>query len=408
MPLQAIIKYWPYVNIGFGHIAIEVRDGSRSEYISWAGSFNSELLDLKFYKTKPLEIKLPPIEVSYEEVEKRIQASQYYLTPQAKTYVELTHGNLDNAIFIDLKPHTRNELDAYGSKFNYFTNNCAHAIQEILYCSEYLPSFPAKKFGIRPYNVAQQVCNVGLRLLKQEEETLLADTRLDVWGKIPKCIELTLQSLELEKNKQLAKGIHEDVEQLNDEIKAIGLLPVYCKDELKLAKELLRALPSLEYAKGKILQCLRLIVLNEYFNHPFYFPLSVYRANVELQLEAIEDQAKRLERRGHLQAAKCASELAKDLHEKIADHLSPTNTDIEQFKKSAQPLINKARPVLETHRGWKLILGNLSLAIAGLGIGYLIAGVINKAVTGNFLFFRETATGQQLTSLQKKINFTPH
>ncbi len=64
-----------------------------------------------------------------------------------------------------------------------------------------------------------------------------------------------------------------------------------------------------------------------------------------------------------------------------------------------------ARPELEKHRGWKQLLGTLGLAIAGLGIGYVIAGLINVAVTGHFLLFRpKTDSLQKLELLQKSLD----
>ena len=64
--------------------------------------------------------------------------------------------------------------------------------------------------------------------------------------------------------------------------------------------------------------------------------------------------------------------------------------------------ISKNREVLETHRGWGQILVNTSLAILGLGIFYLIAGLIHKMATGKFLFF-ETDTANIIKEIEKCI-----
>jgi hypothetical protein len=64
--------------------------------------------------------------------------------------------------------------------------------------------------------------------------------------------------------------------------------------------------------------------------------------------------------------------------------------------------INKARVVLEKHRGWSQILGNLALAVVGVGVGYLVAGIIHKAVTGRFLFFR-TESAEKLDQIEQAV-----
>ena len=63
--------------------------------------------------------------------------------------------------------------------------------------------------------------------------------------------------------------------------------------------------------------------------------------------------------------------------------------------------IDTARPELEEF-GLKEILSNLALAILGLGVVYLAACLINKAVTGNFLFFR-TDVGKALDVLEENV-----
>ena len=49
--------------------------------------------------------------------------------------------------------------------------------------------------------------------------------------------------------------------------------------------------------------------------------------------------------------------------------------------------------------------GNLALAIAGLGIGYLVAGVINKAVTGRFCLYQpQTDSAKKLDAIEEVTN----
>lgn len=55
---------------------------------------------------------------------------------------------------------------------------------------------------------------------------------------------------------------------------------------------------------------------------------------------------------------------------------------------------------LEQHRGAKLLLGNIGLAIAGVGIFYAIATCVNWYINGNFLFFNRTDTGETIENIQ--------
>ena len=69
------------------------------------------------------------------------------------------------------------------------------------------------------------------------------------------------------------------------------------------------------------------------------------------------------------------------------DTLNYTPATYDTFKTTCDEILQKERPELEQHRGWKKFLGNLGLFIAGLGIIFLVATIINKAITGKFLFF---------------------
>lgn len=77
--------------------------------------------------------------------------------------------------------------------------------------------------------------------------------------------------------------------------------------------------------------------------------------------------------------------------------------DIPTFKNKCTEAIEVARPKLEKHRGWKQVLGNLALAVVGVGVLYVIAVLINKAVTGNFLFFK-TDSANKIDQLEQSIS----
>lgn len=118
-------------------------------------------------------------------------------------------------------------------------------------------------------------------------------------------------------------------------------------------------------------------------------------------LEKIQTKAQELQNRGHSRAAECARNLYASISEQYKQ-LNNKEIDVQAFQTNCNAAITIARPELEKHRGWKQILGNLALAILGLGVFYVIGGCINKAVTGNFLFFK-TDSAHQIDQLEQSI-----
>lgn len=118
-------------------------------------------------------------------------------------------------------------------------------------------------------------------------------------------------------------------------------------------------------------------------------------------------KGEKLKDRGHHDEYKTAINLADFLQQKVDFLFSMPQEErqqhIEQFKHECNTEINKAMSILKHHRGWKQILGNLLLAIAGLGVGYIVAGIINKGRTGNFLFFNSTDSSEKLEATNNTI-----
>ena len=107
---------------------------------------------------------------------------------------------------------------------------------------------------------------------------------------------------------------------------------------------------------------------------------------------------------------KKANEAASTLHTTLttiskAYFTNPTQNNYEEFKGISTTAINAAHDKLDKHRGLKQILGNLALAIAGLGVFYLVAASINLAVTKgkHFLFFK-TKSEVLIDTIQEKVN----
>jgi hypothetical protein len=106
---------------------------------------------------------------------------------------------------------------------------------------------------------------------------------------------------------------------------------------------------------------------------------------LQKQLALLEKHAK--------QFATSEKETAIKLHEELTsaaqEYFKSTQTQqtYNQFKVQCIKKINMARIKLEKHNGWGQLLGNLVLAILGLGVGYLIAIGINQIVNGKLFFF---------------------
>jgi len=79
-------------------------------------------------------------------------------------------------------------------------------------------------------------------------------------------------------------------------------------------------------------------------------------------------------------------------------------TALEEFKTSSSSLLNEHKSSLENYRGLKHLLGNLLLAIALVGVGYVIAAGINKLATGSYTFFNDTSSRKQAQSLAEEVD----
>ena len=124
--------------------------------------------------------------------------------------------------------------------------------------------------------------------------------------------------------------------------------------------------------------------------------------DVRQKISDIRLKSLNLSERGFTQDANVAKTLANEMTQVLNAFIdSPADVDI---KARCTPIINNAKQSLNNHRGWGQMLTNLALAVAGLGVIYLAAGLINKAVTGNFLFFNQTDTFNKVTSLDNSFD----
>jgi hypothetical protein len=119
------------------------------------------------------------------------------------------------------------------------------------------------------------------------------------------------------------------------------------------------------------------------------------------QLNAIKMKELELRTNGY----RVAADHAKNLYDLITDKhqaFLAEAIDTQTFKTHCLAAIEAARPELERHRGWKQLLGNLALAVLGVGVLYVMAGLINQAVTGKFLFFK-TDSAHKIDQLEQFV-----
>ena len=122
------------------------------------------------------------------------------------------------------------------------------------------------------------------------------------------------------------------------------------------------------------------------------------------QLLILQKKSEELIKAGHQKAGDAALELYNTLLS-TSEQYFDGKLDKQSFKTACDQAMAPARRELEKHRGWKEFLGNLALAIAGLGIGYLVAGVINKAVTGRFCLYQpQTDSAKKLDAIEEVTN----
>lgn len=120
------------------------------------------------------------------------------------------------------------------------------------------------------------------------------------------------------------------------------------------------------------------------------------------KLFVIKDKTADLRKRNFEEDAKKAEELCANIAG-LYEKYQAKELTLEAFQEKALGQIEAVREPLETHRGWKQIIGNVVLAILGLGVLYLAAACINLAVNNRFLFFR-TESGLMLDQTVEDIH----
>lgn len=142
-----------------------------------------------------------------------------------------------------------------------------------------------------------------------------------------------------------------------------------------------------------------------------YHPQSILRIEAILtQINLLRVQEVNLINRGSDIVAEELGQLATQLEDKMNQlkymSLTQFNQCVEQYATDCQALIDTSKENFAHHRNINYILANVALAIAGLGVVYLAACIVNLAVTqgNNFLFFKETKTSSLVRAVEENLN----
>lgn len=374
MAIQAAVYYWPTKNWGFGHVSIKVfnpEDTTYFVYISWAEQ-NSLLDDKSKYEIKPTIITLPILsEKNYDAFLDYYNQSEYFYGYNQK----VSRG-------------------AYGDSYHSLTHNCAHVIRKMLHQVGYTTE-PAFALGLRPVTVARQASEIAQLQLKQERREIKAKTiNISHYDKVNKLISNTLQQLQ-------AAVIQNENE--------IGLLKeLQVEDTLESVVNLLKVINQCCDSTARALhKCLGLLDENK-----------ITLARIYLQAQEMQKNANDLEQQGDNEDCATAKALAVNLQSKTTNCFKkindlnefhshekkhPIKTIITGYKKECTDLIADKKEVLEKYPAWKKLLGNISLLILGLGVGYLAAAIYNKVQTGRFLFFNEPEYLQNVRCIKESL-----
>jgi hypothetical protein len=134
-----------------------------------------------------------------------------------------------------------------------------------------------------------------------------------------------------------------------------------------------------------------------------YIPIRIHqRAVIEIALDELAKKADDLQSRQHYAAAETAHHLLLTLRSLTEAYFVTNSINFATYRQETSEVIENSRPILEKHRGYKKILGNLLVLIFTLGAGFLI----NKAYTGQFFFFNGTKTGKQLKNLTQLFDYS--
>lgn len=78
--------------------------------------------------------------------------------------------------------------------------------------------------------------------------------------------------------------------------------------------------------------------------------------------------------------------------------------DVTTFNRQSQRFISAERPILQQNRDCNYILARIGLFIGTFIVGYLVAGAVNYALTGNFHFFSKTDSAKKVDAIEAQLH----
>ena len=147
-------------------------------------------------------------------------------------------------------------------------------------------------------------------------------------------------------------------------------------------------------------------IIDSYEPNTNQSPAQKMGSSFVIQLEIMKQKTEELIKKAKVNSNyETAALKAKKLTDSLTKYFNQflINKNPQEFKIKCMRSINKTKETLETHRGWKQIVGNIILAISGLIIFYACATLYNKKTTGRFLFF-QTDSANKLNQLQEKLD----
>jgi hypothetical protein len=122
-------------------------------------------------------------------------------------------------------------------------------------------------------------------------------------------------------------------------------------------------------------------------------------ADIDRQLSRLARKSSNLYHRGHHVAADAVNGLIFDLRELNHFYFEEKQLDASHYQFLALMCIEDYQPELAQHRGCKKIVGNLCLLIGTLGLAFMV----NKCLSGHYLFFQKTDSAEQLDQLKQTL-----
>lgn len=129
----------------------------------------------------------------------------------------------------------------------------------------------------------------------------------------------------------------------------------------------------------------------------------------ELQSKCEEFEERERREKIDLESAKGEAEA---LHEKLSTYMKNFEKsrrlqgDYQHFRSQVMIAVKNSREILEQHRGWRQILTNIALAVAGLGVFYIAGCVIHYKLTGSFFYNPPTDSSRILDDVEHSLQLT--